>query len=40
MTKKYLKDKVLDLLRYSEVLLTTMTEELRELMPMLMKCWV
>lgn len=27
MTKKYLKDKVLDLLRYSEVLLTTMTEE-------------
>jgi hypothetical protein len=27
MTKKYLKDKVLDLLRYSEVLLTTMTKE-------------
>ena len=27
MTKKYLKDKVLGLLRYSEVLLTTMTEE-------------
>lgn len=27
MTKKYLKDKVLNLLRYSEVLLTTMTEE-------------